>query len=106
MNQDNTDQTALETFLKQKFKSDEWLSYQNKNNGVDSKFYVNKDFHQEHKENLRKLRFNKRNPTKGPTYYENISVSGENPAPLSFSSPCDHIYQSSLPNTVRFYFIP
>ncbi len=101
MNQENTGLSAVEASLKKKFQTHEWVSVKNDWNNIRSKFYIKKEFHQEHKTNFKKIRFNKRNPTKTLDYYQQYPLYKDANVFLDFNKVHDRIYQNSIPNTVN-----
>ena len=73
-------------------KPDEWLSFKTNFEELTSKVHVRKDFYEKTKLNSKKMRCNKKNPTKSH------SNSGESPMLHTISE--DKIYQTAIPNTV------
>ena len=71
----------------------EWLTFKSKHEDITSKVEMRRDFYEETKANAKKLRSNKKNPTKQSTYYTASS-------PLHPGKSEDHIYQTAIPNTV------
>lgn len=71
----------------------EWLTFKSKHEDITSKVEMRRDFYEETKANAKKLRSNKKNPTKKASYYSASS-------PLHPSKSEDHIYQTAIPNTV------
>ena len=82
---------------------DHWLSFKNQHEGISSKFQIKKSFYNEAKSNAKKIRSNKKNPTKSHTYYSKIK-SGLS-SPLHSEKQQDHIYQTAIPNTVDISLI-
>jgi len=101
MNQENTGLSAVEASLRKKFQTHEWVSVKNDWNNIRSKFYIKKEFHHEHKTNFKKIRFNKRNPTKTMDYYQQYPLYKDANVFLDFNKVHDRIYQNSIPNTVN-----
>lgn len=71
----------------------EWLTFQSKHGDLTSKVEMKRSFYNETKANVKKMRSNKKNPTKQASYYTASS-------PLHPSKSEDHIYQTAVPNTV------
>lgn len=101
MNEQHHEQNALEAGLRDKFRNRDWLTFHNESNNINSNFYMKREFYDEHKANSKKLRYNKRNLTKDPHYYEHLPLYKEANTDLDCTKSCDRIYQSSLPNTVK-----
>jgi len=104
MNQENTGLSAVEASLKKKFQNHEWVSVKNDWNNIRSKFYIKKEFHHEHKTNFKKIRFNKRNPTKTLDYYQQYPLYKDANVFLDFNKVHDRIYQNSIPNTITYTY--
>ena len=80
--------------------SDSWLTFKNQHEGISSKVQIKKSFYNEAKSNTKKLRSNKKNPTKSGSYYTK-KKSGLS-SPIYPEKQEDHIYQTAIPNTVNF----
>jgi len=78
--------------------SNPWLSFKNTIDDVTSSIHIRQRFYQETKSNAKKMRSNKKNPTKSSKYYME-SLQGAS-SPLHPTKAEDHIYQTAIPNTV------
>ena len=96
------DQTSFEIYFKNKFKTSRWLCFQNKENEMANRTYINKDFYNDHKNCTRTYRCNKKNDTKCFRYCEDIKAHSN----LSNVIPkCnDSAYETAVPNTVNIFF--
>lgn len=81
--------------------SNPWLSFKNTIDEVTSSIHIKQRFYQETKSNAKKIRSNKKNPTKSSKYYME-SLQGAS-SPLHPTKAEDHIYQTAIPNTVELF---
>lgn len=79
-----------------------WLFFKNQYEDIVSKVNLRKTFYEESKKNAKKVRSNKKNPTKNSSYYSTENAG--NASPIYPSKKEDHIYQTAIPNTVIFIF--
>ena len=100
MNEVNPTQNTYETQARLKFKPEEWVSVKNEVNDIKSRYYIKKEYLHEHKTNSKKLRFNKRNPTKNSDYYYDNPLYKDANCLLDSVKTYDRIYQNAIPNTV------
>ena len=75
-------------------KSDEWLCFKNQYEDLTSKVHLKKQFYEKTKLTAKKIRSNKKNPTKA----SNSQFSADSPMLPKISE--DSIYQTAIPNTV------
>jgi len=82
--------------------SNPWLSFKNTIDDVTSSIHIRQRFYQETKSNAKKMRSNKKNPTKSSKYYME-SLQGAS-SPLHPTKAEDHIYQTAIPNTITYTY--
>lgn len=102
MEQETQDRTAYETYLRQKFNTDDWLSFKSQHDDISSKFYLSKDFYEEQKGSLKHFRFNRRNCSRVPRYCDQDLASMGPETSFDHEKLHDQVYQSSIPNTVIY----
>ena len=105
MEQETQDRTAYETYLRQKFNTDDWLSFKSQHDDISSKFYLSKEFYEEQKGSLKHFRFNRRNCSRVPRYCDQDLASVGPDTSFDHQKLHDQVYQCSVPNTVTLFAI-
>ena len=91
-------QESAEEYFKNKFQDPKWLAFQNKFDAYSNKAYISKEFYAEHKSCSKKLRCNKKNPTKTQSYCQEKKRPDK--SGCNAQKPSDNIYETAIPNTV------
>jgi len=79
-----------------------WLYFKNTIDDINSSLTIKQRFYQETKSNAKKIRFNKKNPTKSSKYYTESLQSAA--SPMHPGKAEDHIYQTAIPNTITYTY--